>query len=126
MRRAQNKIRKYNKNNRYAAHFFDERVNTDYIDLDECAQNFADVYHKSFLNKTDLKCVGDRLLYGEYVYFEFYAKEHVQFFLLLKTNILKGLIERLIGWNFYTREAKAFNSLQRQLNSHGWTTLDLS
>lgn len=106
----------------------DEQGNAASIELEPCADIFDRENHLARLSGA-LRCVGDRYwtrFNGDrVVYYELYTSgEHTRLYLELKTNFVKRLIEKVFGWNFYTKEYSLFHSVQKRLAAHGWTTYD--
>lgn len=96
------------------------------IKLQPCADNFDAA--KKIINRPEgrPRCVGDRL-FGSYSFYELYTSpEHTRLYMRLKTNKLKRLITRLIGWNFHLKEFEEFYYVQKRFVSSGWSTCDLS
>ena len=73
----------------------------------------------------ELRSVRERS-FSEFAYYELYDAEHTRLFLELRTGKIKKLLSKAFGWNFHAKQFALFYSVQRRLNAHGWTTLDLS
>ena len=74
--------------------------NTDFIELESCANNYESTHN--IMNKNELKvhCVGERL-FGEYAYYEIYTEdEHTQIYMMLKSNVIKRFIFAEIVFGF--------------------------
>lgn len=94
------------------------------ISLEKCAENYSAVRSTA---KGEYKSVGTRLFLFSfpYAFYEIYADESIYFILPLKTNKVKKLLSKTFGFNFHSRDFKIFYGFQKQLNSAGYTTLDL-
>lgn len=95
-----------------------------FIELAPCAQR-----HEKECGITakprELRSIGERS-FGKQAYYELYDAEHTHLFLELQTGKIKKLLSKILGWNFHAKEFALFYSVQKRLNAHGWTTLDLS
>ncbi len=105
--------------------FRDEQGHIASIELEPCADRYAAAHPETDLSGKSIRCVGVRC-FGEYAYYEFCAEEPIRFYLNLKTSRMQKIITRLTGWNFHTKAFEQFYSVQKRLNSAGWTTLDLT
>lgn len=95
------------------------------IELAPCAANFEAEFRNSAASGT-CRCVAVRF-FGEYnSYYELFDEEHTRLFLKMKTNKVKRLLFKLFYLNFHVKEFQLFYSVHKQLNAHGWTTLDLT
>lgn len=106
-------------------YYCDDNENVVCIELKSCANNYESAH--SITNKSTLKtrCVGERL-FGAYAYYELYTEERTQIYMNLKSNAFKRFISKTIGWNFHAKDFQRFYAIQKELNRHGWTTIDLS
>ena len=105
-------------------YYRDDRGDTVFLELESCANSY-EAEHKSVMGSSEVRCVGERF-FGEYAYYELYTIGHTQFYMNLKTTKVQKVISKIFGWNFHVKDCQKFYSIQKQLNEHGWTTLDLT
>lgn len=105
--------------------FRNDHGDVSFIELEACANSYDKAHNIKNRDIAGYRCVGERF-FGEYAYYEFYTAEHTQFYLELKTGIIKKLMAKVLGWNFHAKDFAMFYSIQKKLNAHGWTTMDLS
>ena len=106
-------------------YYRDSRGDVAFIELQPCANNY-EITHKNIeYSNGEMRCIGVRF-FGEYAYYELYTIGHMQFYMNLKTNILKKAFSKIFRFNFHSKDFQCFYSIQKQLNEKGWTTLDLT
>ncbi len=98
------------------------------IDLDNCVKNFNSVL--GYTPKTRagevVRVVGGRCSLKPVPFFEFFTDtHHTRFCMYLKQTPFRKILTK-IGWNAYTKEFSEFYSLQKKLNSVGYSAVDLT
>jgi len=107
-------------------YYRDDNGSSDFIELESCANSYESTHNITTKNDLKVRCVGERL-FGKSAYYEIYTEdEHTQIYMDLKMNEIKRLILKITGWNFYSKDFQRFYAIQKHLNAHGWTTLDLT
>ena len=96
---------------------------TEKINLDECAKNYNLAQDISSEQQAGgLKCIGGRC----FPFFEFFTSaHHTRFYTPLKKTAFTRFLKK-IGLNPYAKEHSEFYSMQKKLNSLGFTSLDLT
>lgn len=91
------------------------------VDLSAIAE-----YHRKqtgYSGNFQYQSVGER----EYPYYYLYDPDGIKFYIEVpKTNRIKRIIAKLLGWNFDSAERERWYSIQVMLNENGYTSLDLS
>ena len=93
------------------------------IDLNECTRNFYLAQGiPPYENSGGLKCVGGRC----FPFFEFFTPEHhTRIYIPLKKTVFARFLQK-IRLNPYAKERSKFYAFQKQLNTAGFTTFDLT
>lgn len=99
------------------------------IDLIACSKSYmAHRIKEQNINPNfneTIRPVGARCFANDYAYYEFYATDHVRFYLKMKNTLWTKMLDK-ISWNWRRNYFIKFYAIQEMLNSAGYTTLDLT
>lgn len=98
------------------------------IDLNSCVKNFCEESGNELKNQAGdtVMAVGGRCFCMPIAFYEFFTDEHhTRFCMTLKQTPIKRFLIRL-GWNVYSNDFSRFYSLQKELNSFGYSAIDLT
>ena len=98
------------------------------IDLTDCVKNFSSALGEDLKNSSGntIKAVGGRCFLKPTPFYEFFTEgHHIRFCMTLKQTPFKQFL-RKIGWNVDSDAFSEFYSLQKKLNSFGFSAIDLT
>ena len=98
------------------------------IDLTDCVKNFSSALGEELKNRFGhtIKAVGCRCFLKPSPFYEFFTEgHHTRFCMTLKQTPFKNFL-RKIGWNVDSNAFSEFYSLQKKLNSFGYSAIDLT
>ena len=97
------------------------------IDLTDCVKNFSSALGEELKNRSGhtIKAVGGRCFLKPSPFYEFFTEgHHTRFCMTLKQTPFKKFL-RKIGWDVDSNAFSEFYSLQKKLNSFGYSAIDL-
>ena len=106
----------------------DNDGNISQIDLNDCVKNFSSVLGEEVKNRSGhiIMAVGGRCFSNPTAFYEFFTEgHHTRFCMTLKQTPFKNFL-RKIGWNVDSKAFSEFYSLQKKLNSFGYSAIDLN
>ena len=98
------------------------------IDLNDCVKNFSSALGEVLKNRSGdtIKAIGGRCFLRPTPFYEFFTGgHHTRFSMTLKQTPFKKFL-RKIGWNVDSNAFSEFYSLQKKLNSFGYSAIDLT
>ena len=98
------------------------------IDLADCVKNFSSVLGEELRNRSGnvIMAVGGRCFSKPTAFYEFFTEgHHTRFYMTLKRTPLQKFLEK-IGLNVDSKAFSEFYSLQKKLNSFGYSAIDLT
>ena len=106
----------------------DNDGNISQIDLKDCVKNFSTALGEEIKNRSGhtIMAVGGRCFLKPTPFYEFFTEgHHTRFYMTLKQTFFKKIL-RKIGWNTDSAAFSEFYSLQKKLNSFGYSAIDLT
>ena len=98
-----------------------------HINLNNCVENFSSVLGEKLRNRSGdvIMAVGGRCFSKPIAFYEFFTDgHHTRFYMTLKRTPLQRFLEK-IGFNVDSKAFSEFYSLQKKLNSFGYSAIDL-
>lgn len=105
----------------------DNDGNVSQIILADCVKNFSSVLGEELRNRSGnvIMAVGGRCFSKPTAFYEFFTESHhTRFYMTLKHGPFKKILEK-IGLNVDSKAFSEFYSLQKKLNSFGYSAIDL-
>lgn len=99
-----------------------------HINLNNCVENFSSALGEELRNRSGdvIMAVGGRCFSKPIAFYEFFTDgHHTRFYMTLKRTPLQRFLEK-IGFNVDSKAFSEFYSLQKKLNSFGYSAIDLN
>ena len=98
------------------------------INLNNCVKNFSSIFGEELRNHSVdvIMAVGGRYFSKSMAFYEFFTEgHHTRFYMTLKRTPLQKILEK-IGLNVDSKAFSEFYSIQKKLNSFGYSAIDLT